>query len=168
MAAYIRKLGTLKNIDNIRGAQNIEDVPADAVTSEFRTKNNTLSIWRVADKAAPEHGILAIALSSSVIEAMDFVLFDEDAVNDEGLSAIRTDPGKNPYLCAAGRHFDISDMRLRSLSSLCLIYKNKSCIIKKTKKELRDLIETAYDKGRIDLEAANDGIRKDLKKFGIA
>jgi len=170
MAVFVRKLNNRRNIDSIRRVKNVIEAPADAVTSEFRTKNNTLSVWQVADKTKAEQGILAIALSSSHIETMDFVIFDEDAVNNKGLLLVHTDPEKNPYSNAVKMHFDICDMRLHSLASICQIYKDvdDSCIIRKTKSELRALILHANDAGLINPSKANDGVIKDLQELGIA
>jgi hypothetical protein len=169
MAVFVRKLSNRKNIDSIRKAANVKDVQADAVTSEFKTKNNSLSVWRVVDKTAAEQGILAIALSSSHIETMDFVLFDEDSVNSNNLTAIHTFPAKNPYSDAAEMHFDISDMRLHSLSSICKMYKSidDSCIIRKTKSDLKNLIIKANSEGLINSSDANDDVIKYLREFGI-
>ena len=170
MAVFVRKLNARRNIDDIRCVENVKDTPADAITSEFKTKSNTLSVWHVAGKNAAEQGILAIALSSSHIETMDFVLFDEKTVLKNGLSVVRTSPGKNPYSPAEGMHFDISEMCLKSLSDICQLYRDidSSCIIRKTKSELKKLIIQAHRDGLIDTSAATDDLLKDLRNFGIA
>jgi hypothetical protein len=170
MAVFVRKLNNRKNIDSIRNSSNVEDTPADAVTSEFRTKNNTLPVWQVSDHDSAEQGILAIALSSSSIDTMDFVLLEEERLKETGLNIVQTPSGKNPYADAGGMHFDISDICLKSLSDICKLYKctDDKYIVRKTKNELKKLILQAHGAGLINIPNANDNVKKDLEKLGIA
>jgi len=61
MTLFVRKINR-KNVDSIRKTEHTEDTPTDAVTSEFRTKENTLSIWQISDIENIEQGILAFLL----------------------------------------------------------------------------------------------------------
>jgi hypothetical protein len=46
MAVYIRKLANRRNVENIVNSANVEDVCADSISAEFRTKDNKLSIYK--------------------------------------------------------------------------------------------------------------------------
>jgi hypothetical protein len=67
-------------------------------------------------------------------------------------------------------HFDISDLCLKSLTDICKLYKSTDdkYIIRKTQSELKKLILQAHGAGLIDISNANDNIKKDLEKLGIA
>ena len=172
MTLFIRKLNKRSNIDAIVSNEDVEDLEADVVTSEFRTQGNTLSVWEVNNKDNIVSGVLAIVLSSSRIETMDFILLESDQLESHGLKIASSTPGKNPFIYAKDMHYDISELCLRSLSFLSRLYKDVckdiDCVIRLSKFELKEMIKNANKDGLIDASFINDTLRKDWEQLGIS
>jgi hypothetical protein len=169
MPVYVRKLASRKNIDTIRTQECLDTIPADVITSEFRTKSNTLSVWQVTDIDHISPGILAIALSSSYINTMDFILIDGQALSKNGLSIKQTPAANNPYIDAVNIHHDITDLTLEKLYNVSNVYKDSEAVsvIRLTSGKLKQMIKDAEAKGLINVNFVNSNIKDELKRFGI-
>jgi hypothetical protein len=168
MAVYVRKINRGK-LAQICAAKSLDETPADAITSEFRTRGNTLSTWKVKDKDSVEPGILAIALSSTHIDAMDFILLDEQAIEKNDLKICYTCPLASPYVDAHKMHYDLAELNLKSLYALTQLYMDtgEENVIKLSKAQLKNMILEANAKGLVDASRANEDMQKALTKIGI-
>jgi hypothetical protein len=165
MAVYIRKLANRRNVENILSSATVEDVCADSISAEFRTKGNRLSIWEAPDEDI-DLGILAIALSSSKIEAMDFIVLAKQTLEKAGLTVEKSKPSANPLIQAEDMHYDISDIRLRDFARLTSVYKitgaDEALIKRCAKAQLKEKIGRAKSNGWINSANANDEIKKTI------
>ena len=66
---------------------------ADAATSEFRSKNGTLSTWRIEFIEKLDEAILAIVVTSSKIERMDFIVINTEYLDEQHLEYAQTYAG---------------------------------------------------------------------------
>ena len=173
MSFYIRKISR-SNIKKMREATDVVHVPADVIGSEFRTKGNTLSVWEVSSKDMEElgRGILAIALTSSKIETMDFLVMDKEALEKYHLDVCCSEPIKNPMVYLKNSHHDICQLTLGSLTDLIQLYKSltddepdQKNVVRKTKDELVNLIKKAYRNDEINIDSVEEKIREDVKKL---
>jgi hypothetical protein len=166
MAVYIRKLANRRNVEDIFASDTIESINADSITAEFRTKENKLSIWETPDDDI-DLGILAIALSSSKIDTMDFIILEKQTIEESGLTIEKSKPSSNPLVKAEGMHYDISDLRLRDFTRLASAYRvtssDKARIKRFTKAQLKEKIGQAKINGLIDSENASEEIRKTIE-----
>ena len=89
----VRKLNKRENIDIIGNTENVENMFADAATSEFRSKNGTLSTWRIEFIEKLDEAILAIVVTSSKIERMDFIVINTEYLDEQHLEYAQTYAG---------------------------------------------------------------------------
>ena len=90
MAFLVRKLGKMDEIFSLCDKSDIKKVYADIPTVEFRSKNGTLSTWRINSLEEIGNAVLAIAVTSSDISKMDFIIINTDPVSYTHLSGSRT------------------------------------------------------------------------------
>ena len=75
MAFLVRKLGKMDELFSLSDELDIAVIHADIPTTEFRTKNGTLSTWHINSLDDIENAVLAIAITSSDIAKMDFMMW---------------------------------------------------------------------------------------------
>ena len=76
MAFLVRKLGKMDEIFSLLKSTDIQEVYADIPTTEFRSKNGTLSTWRIDSLDDIGNAVLAIAITSTCL------LYTSDAADD--------------------------------------------------------------------------------------
>ena len=82
MAFLVRKLGKMDEIFSLLDKTDVQKVYADIPTMEFRSKNGTLSTWYINSLDEIGNAVLAIAVTSSDITKMDFIIINTDILND--------------------------------------------------------------------------------------
>jgi len=89
-----------------RSAVPLARIPADAVTSDLRTRENRLSFWRCGGADEIEEAALAIAAAGEQIGRLDLVWIEEadGALRPESFSAT---PGKTAFSAWRSRRFDL-------------------------------------------------------------
>ena len=89
MSFFIRMIAKQKwekvsemNLSNIP-----KEVPSDFLTSEFRTQNNTLSVWKVDDLSEESiHRVVkALASSRDKIDRLDLIFLDEEKLKQSNI-----------------------------------------------------------------------------------
>ena len=166
MPYLVRKIVKKNNLDNILESKDVNDIYADSIFSEFKTKENTLSTWEAKDKELIKTAILAIALTSSNIETMDFIILDKDCLKTYNLNTEYTDPGKIPLTNFQQNHVDIINLTLDSLRNLAQLYQNPlSCYCRVTKSELEKSIKDAFSNSLIDISCANPTLSPKLSSI---
>ena len=90
MAYLVRKINKKKNIDALRGDLKIDELTADMPTGELRTTNGTLSTWIVESLSELNEAVLAIAVTSSKVSKMDFLIIDTEILNNHNLEFKQT------------------------------------------------------------------------------
>jgi hypothetical protein len=163
MAVYVRKLAKKRSIECILHHDVVENICADSISDEFRTKDNKLSIWEIPDENI-DLGILAIALSSSRIETMDFIVLTRSMIEEAGLTIEKTTSKQNPLIGASNMHYDISNLCLCDFARLASAYRcagsDETRVKRYTQGELKEKISQAKNNGLIDSTNATDEIKK--------
>lgn len=95
MAYLVRKINKKKNIDALRGDLKIDELTADMPTGELRTTNGTLSTWIVESLSELNEAVLAIAVTSSKVSKMDFLIIDTEILNNHNLEFKQTYAGRD-------------------------------------------------------------------------
>lgn len=169
MALYVRKLAKRTNMTLFQSVSDVSEINADTILAEFRTRDNTLSFWEVENSSDMINGILAIALTSSTIETMDFIIFDEKYMQKYGLEMAPSNPGAIPLYEYQDAHRDAFGLTLGKFGNLALLYKElagldePACfLVRKTKKELENHIKDAIIRDKVNLQYANEKIKDKL------
>ncbi len=172
MAYLVRKLIKRSSIDQIADAESIEEMFADAATSEFRTTKGTLSTWRINEISDLDDAVLAIVATSSKIERMDFIVIDTSLIEENHLEYTQSDAGKEiavPDL--QNTHYDIVNISIPKLINCTYIYRKVfeqdgdegNYIVRYAEGDIKDLLAKALAEGRIKTELLTKEIRKTMK-----
>ena len=175
MAFLVRKLSKQDNMEKMGTAINPSEMIADAPTAEFKTSNDgTLSTWIVDSLDTVDEGVLAIAVSSTAVSKMDFVVIDTALLDRYNLRYAQTYAGQKiavPDL--QNTHYDIMDITMKSIIDCIKVYKDiyindngeGKWYFRYSEGDIKRIIKSAIDSDRIDLCKLNSRIKKDI---GIA
>ena len=171
MAYLVRKLNKRENVDVIGNTEDIENMFADAATAEFRSKNGTLSTWKIDSVDKLDEAVLAIVVTSSKIERMDFIVIDTDYLDEQHLEYSQTYAGQKiavPDL--QNTHYDIINVTIPRLIKCTCVYRRVFkedrdqgvYLVRYVEGDIRDLLEKAAIASRLDMNCLNKGIKKEL------
>lgn len=176
MPYLVRKLIKRKNIDLIKDTSKMETIISDVPTSEFRTTNGCLSTWFIANLDDYEKAVLAIAITSSTIEKMDFIALDIEVLKNNKLIYEQTSPGADMAIPTLEKtHYDITGLTLNKLVDCCKAYKDiiifdeekikeneneKQLIRRVPQKRIETLINNAIKDGIVDERNAKGKIKE--------
>lgn len=175
MAFLVRKLSKSDNMEKMGTAINPAEMIADAPTAEFKTSNNgTLSTWIVDSLDKVDEGVLAIAVTSTAVSRMDFVVIDTDILDHHNLKYAQTYAGQEIAVSdLQDTHYDIVDITMKSIIDCINVYKDiyikdngeGKWYFRYSEGEIKEVIKSAIEANRVDLKKLNSKIKKDI---GIA
>lgn len=174
MAFLVRKLGKMDQIFSLRDKSDIQKVYADIPTMEFRSKNGTLSTWRIDSLGEIENAVLAIAVTSTDITKMDFIIIDTDLLSENSLEYEQTYAGQEiaiPDL--QDTHYDIVGITIEKLVNCTRVYQRivdldpdgETYIIRYAAGEIKDLLKCAIEENRVDESKASRKIKEQIDKL---
>lgn len=175
MAFLVRKLGKMDEIFSLCDKSDIKKVYADIPTMEFRSKNGTLSTWRINSLEEIGNAVLAIAVTSSDITKMDFIIINTDLLTENSLEYKQTYAGQDiaiPDL--QDTHYDIIGVTIEKLVNCTKVYQRiveldpngETYIIRYAAGEIKDLLKSAIEEHRVDESKApkkNKGAIRQIK-----
>lgn len=172
MSFLIRKINKRALFEHFKEYSNVNDMCADLPTSEFRTRQGTLSTWKVDSMDDINEAMLAIIISSSEISKMDFIVIDTNFLDELGLEYKHTDPGMDlPIPELSKLHYDIVNISLKKITLCAELYKRiyikngdtEEYVFRLSKGEVKDRIISVLKEGRIDITKANNSIKEVYK-----
>lgn len=174
MAFLVRKLGKMDEIFSLCEKTDIQMIYADIPTTEFRTKNGTLSTWYIDSLDDIGNAVLAIAISSSEIAKMDVIIINTDILSANSLEYKQTYAGQDiaiPDL--QDTHYDIIDVTIEKLVNCTKVYQTvaemdpngETYLIRYAAGEIKDLLKKAIEDERVDESKAPKKIREQLVKL---
>lgn len=164
MAFLIRKINRSKWPNQDFENFSIDDLVADAITSDLRTSKNTLSTWEIESEDQVLEAVLALSSGFDRLDTIDVIILDKAEVIGRGFEIIET-PGLTPIKDLVNTHKDIVNLTFKSLGSfsrliLDTFHKEK---VKRVKKgELKKLLLEAIETGRLNIDSLKDGVREKL------
>jgi hypothetical protein len=167
----------MDEIFSLCGESDVRKVYADIPTAEFRTKNGTLSTWYIDSLDDIENAILAIAVSSSEITKMDFIIINIEILLANALEYKQTYAGQDiaiPDL--QNTHYDILDITVEKLANCTRVYQTianmdpdrETYIIRYAAGQIKDLLKRAIKDERIDESKATPKIKEQLNKLKVS
>ena len=171
MAYLVRKLNKRDNIDIIGNTVDIENMFADAATAEFKSKNGTLSTWRIESLDKLDEAVLAIVVTSNKIERMDFIVIDTNYLDEQHLEYNQTYAGQKiavPDL--QDTHYDIINITIPRLINCTCVYRRVFkedrdrgiYIVRYVEGDIKDLLNKAILASRLEINSLNKGIKNNL------
>ncbi len=164
MALLVRKIDKGKWMQNdiLRG----EPISADAITNCLKTKQNMLSMWRIADRHDVDDVVLAQASMFDHLDSIDVVILDEGSLRKRGIH-IEDAPGGTRLADLADAHVHASGLDIDLLCELAttiadsLRSKNEQRYEKGT---LARLLASAISEERLQLEELNEHVAERVRK----
>lgn len=176
MAFLVRKLGKMSELFSLCEKTDIKEIYADIPTTEFRTKNGTLSTWYINSLDDIENAILAIAVTSSDIVKMDFIIINTNILSENSLEYKQTYAGQDiaiPDL--QNTHYDIMDITIEKLVNCTRVYQTivemdpdgETYIIRYAAGDIKDLLRKSLEDKRVDETKVPKKIMEQLDKLKI-
>ena len=142
------------------------DIPADAVTVDLRTQENSLSFWRCPTGTASdvEEAALAIAAASQRVDRLDLVWFPDEELQADG-QTLKDTEGRTPVIDMVAMHVDVSRLdyvRLGRVARRVVDAIEADRYRRLTRARVKSLIQEAVGRGRIDRSALDDGLRAEV------
>ena len=152
----------------------VNQLYADIPTTEFRTTQGSLSTWIIESLDKINEAVLAIAITSSKISKMDFIIIDTDLLSKYQLEYKQTYAGEDiavPDL--QNTHYDILNISVEKLAVCTKIYQDIVCedpdyekyIVRLAAGEVKDILKEAFIKNRIDESKIPPNLEKELSKI---
>lgn len=174
MPFLVRKLGKMDEIFSLLGDTDIQQIYADIPTMEFRSKNGTLSTWYINSLDEIENAVLAIAVTSTDITKMDFIIINTDILEENLLEYKQTYAGQDiaiPDL--QDTHYDIVNITIEKLITCTRVYKSivesdpngGTYIVRYAAGQIKDLLKSAINEERVDESKASKKIKEQLDKL---
>lgn len=144
----------------------VGEIPADAVTVDLRTQENSLSFWRCPTDSDSdvEEVALAIAAAGERVDRLDIVwLADEELQNDGHV--LNNTEGRTPLTGMATMHVDVSRLdyvRLGKVARQVDAALEGDRHRRLTKARVKSLIKRAVEQGRIDGSDLHDKLRAEV------
>lgn len=176
MAYLVRKLIKRDKLSGLKTDGDIGEIWADIPTTEFRTTNGSLSTWKIETFEDLDKAVLAIAVSSSEISKMDFIVLDVELIERYDLSYESTYAGVDiPVPDLQDTHCDIIGITMDKLRNCACLYgdiwKNEpdegKYIIRYTIGDIKKLIKDAIANGKVDKTKASGKIAEVIEKLSV-
>lgn len=174
----MRKLGKIDKLAALIDADvhNVERMDADIPTTEFRTTDGKLSTWIIDSLDNLNDAILAIAVSSSAITKMDFIIIDTELLSKYNLEYKQTYAGQDiavPDL--QDTHYDIVNISIEKLVICTQVYQSivkedseyETYIVRVAAGEIKDILKNAMKDHRIDESKATRKLKEELSKLKV-
>ncbi len=145
----------------------LDEIPADAITADLRTADNTLSFWQCGEATESEvsEAVLAIAAGRDRVQKLDIVWILTDELESDG-QRIRLKKGRTPVAGLSKRHVDVCHLDYRRLGR---IGDRVATAIRQEqwkrfrKREIVDLLATAVQNGRLAEADLTEKIQRELR-----
>jgi hypothetical protein len=130
------------------------EVPADAVTGDLRTSDNTLSFWSIESSSREELELVVLALGSAAdrIDKVDLTWVDRDKLASQGISLVPSD-GNTPVESLKRRHVDLARLDLGRLGRVATLVSDSVLADQHrrwSQNEVLRLLVTAVKSGSLD------------------
>ena len=94
---YVRKLSKKSNLFKIKSSTSINSLDADILKQELGTTRNTLSFWKSDDLLNLKNAMKAILLSTTSIETSQFIVINDEILDNYGIERDYTEKGITGY-----------------------------------------------------------------------
>lgn len=174
MAFLVRKLIKRNQLYALNDNSDIIKMHADIPTTEFRTTKGTLSTWIVDSVEKVDEAVLAIAVSSSEITKMDFIVIDTELLTKNALECKPTYAGQDiavPDL--QNTHYDIINISIEKLVNCTQVYQSivktdpegEKYILRYAAGQIKDLLKKAVKENRVDESRASRKLKEEIDKL---
>ena len=147
-----------------------EEISADAVTGDLRTREDTLSFWRCRTEAegdvedAVEDAALAIAAAGERLDKLDLVWMADNELQADG-HTLKDTEGRTPVAELAKHHVDICQLDYFRLGKVAMrvvaAIEDERCR-RLSKAHVKGLLVKAVQQRRVALDKLAEGLRAEV------
>ncbi|MGH8769794.1 MAG: hypothetical protein ACRD8U_06215 [Pyrinomonadaceae bacterium] len=144
-------------------------ISADAVTGDLRTKNNELSLWKIASLERAELEKVGTALAASLQrERFDPIDVTWIAIKELRRRKIRLQdsPGLTAAVAYKNLHVDAKELDLSALRAIAKVMardiRQNDHFKRFTRAEVKQLLESGLAEGAVDRDLLNPKLRAEL------
>jgi len=139
------------------------EIPADAVTGDLRTTDNSLSFWQCGDgdPTALDEAALAIAAGCERVDKLELVWFPDDQLRKDG-QQLELTSGRTPVAELARRHVDATSLdyvRLGNIARHVADAIDLDRYRRLSKRRVTSLLVAAVHRGTLDVEALHPKVQ---------
>lgn len=143
----------------------VSDIGADAITQSMRTSRNAMSIYEIPSKTNIDDAFLAIASNFQRLESFDIVTMEKQDLTELYMDCKQI-AGVTPVEDLRNTHLDISGLCYHKLGTIAnyISYRIlEDHYERRTRGQLKDIINNAIDDGRLDRDKLDDRLKDDLQ-----
>ena len=142
------------------------EIPADAVTVDLKTQENSLSFWQCPTDTASDvnEAALAIAAGRERVDRLDIVWLADEELQADG-QTLRNIEGRTPVTDMAAMHVDVSRLdyvRLGRVACRVVTAIEADRYRRLTRARVKRLIVAAVGQGRIGRDTLHDRLRAEV------
>ena len=119
---FVRGISNVTSIERI--PYECENAVIGIVWSEMRSKDDTLSIWKIENREDFEDAALSIILPKSRIDAASFLIIEDNAFSENHIEIKQIPPEKEFVLDSKAIHYNMVNIRACSAPDVLRIYKS--------------------------------------------
>lgn len=148
------------------------EIPADAISADLRTMNNTLSFWKCPASSEEEirTTVLALATAAERVDRMDIVWVEEASFGTNRISLNPSD-GRTPVVSLRSRHVDVAKLDVGRLSAVARFIADaltEGQCRRLTKKEVLKIVVEAVRQDLVPLDELEPKVRQEIEKTVVA
>ena len=149
-----------------------QEIPADAVTCDLKTRDNTLSFWQCGEGTDEEvsEAALAIATGRDRLDKLDVVWVKTAELTGDSLTTQQT-AGRTPVLSLVGEHVDVIRLDFQRLGKVAYrisLAIEQECWSRLSKKQVANIIAAAVRQGRVSLTDLKEKLQVEIAKIADA
>ncbi len=148
------------------------EIPADAISEDLRTMNNTLSFWKCTAPSEEEicATVLALATAAERIDRMDIVWVEEASF---GVHRISLSPcnGRTPVVSLRSKHVDVTKLDVGRLSTVARFVADaltEGQYRRLTKKDVLRIVVEAVRQDLVSLNELEPKVKEEIEKAVVA
>lgn len=150
--------------EKINEGIDVNTIGANTITQEFRTKDNTLSLWAVENT---EDVVLAMICKASKIDDMFTLKIEDELLKNSKLEVVNE--GSNSLIKDINKfHYNIKNLNYKKLANVSKLIiealKNEDNLEFFTKNDIIRILKKAIKEGRLSKESLNKKIQKEIEK----
>lgn len=147
----------------------LDEIPADAITGDLRTSDNSLSFWHCdsSDNDDIEDAVLAISSGRDSVQKVELIWLSRPELESAGQDLAQTD-GSTPVADLVDSHVDVRSLdyqRLGGLAHLVISAIASDQYLLITRNQVRRILANAVLEDRVTLSDLNTKIQVEVQEF---
>jgi len=162
MAFYIRKIDIGKWMQNSKVTDHTK-LSADVITNCLKTKQNTLSLWKINTLDKLNEALIAITSGMDHLDRIAIVFFEDGKLNAD--LNLKICAGRTPFSDFEDNHCDIVELNYDSLGKFSKVVHEaikENNYEQISKANIKELLNKAIVENKLNISTISEDIKKKL------